>query len=240
MTLKAVLFGFNGVIVNDALIHRQLIDQILLEENLRPQPEEYRKFCLGRGDRAYLNALLADRGRVVSENYLTKLVNRKAQAYQQQLEQLEKLPLYPGLEDLIFKLRVAHLKMAVVSGALRSEVELVLNRANLAQYFTVIVANDDMIVNQLEPSGYLLAVERLNQLEPSLNLQVSECLAIEDTPDGIQSAKLAGVPVVGVAHTYPLHMLQRQANWAVDYLTDLEVERVQQLFSRSAPQPSLG
>lgn len=240
MTLKAVLFDFNGVIINDEPIHRQLVDQILVEENLRPKPDEYRQACLGRSDRACLNALLTNRGRVVSESYLTTLVNRKAQAYQQYLETLEKLPIYPGLEDLIFKLRVAQLKMAVVSGALRSEVELVLNRANVAQHFTVIVAGDDITVSKPEPDGYLLAVERLNQLEPGLNLQPSECLAIEDTPAGIQAAKRAGVPVVGVAHTYPLHMLQRQANWAVDYLSDLEVERVQQLYSRSTAQPTAG
>lgn len=232
MTLKAVLFNFNGVIINDEPIRRQLMEGILIAENLRPQPEEYRHY-LGMSDRSCLNALLARRGRVISESYLTKLVNQKAQAYQEHLEQLEKLPLYPGLEDLIFKLQAAQLKMAVVSGTLRSEVELVLHRANLAQYFTAIIASDDLVVNQPEPDGYKLAVERLNQLQPELDLQVSECLAIEDKPIRIQSAKQAGLSVVGVAHTLPLHMLQRQANWVIDCLSDLEVERVQQLFSRS-------
>jgi len=34
--------------------------------------------------------------------------------------------------------------------------------------------------------------------------------------------------VVGVANTFPFHMLQRQANWTVDYLQELELERVKQ------------
>jgi len=71
-------------------------------------------------------------------------------------------------------------------------------------------------------------VERLNQQYPNLDLQPWECLAIEDTPAGIQAAKRAGMPVVGVANTYPL--LQRQANWTVDYLCDLEIDRVQFFF----------
>lgn len=240
MTLKAVLFDFNGVIINDEPIHQQLTDRILIEENLRPRPDEYRQVCLGRSDRACLNALLTSRGRVVSDSYLTGLVNRKAQAYQQELETLKKLPIYPGLDDLIFKFRAAQLKMAVVTGAVRSEVELVLNRANIAEQFTVIVAGDEIKVSKPEPDGYLLAVERLNQLYPNLNLKPSECLAIEDTPTGIQAAKRAGVPVVGVAHTYPMHMLQRQANWVVDYLSDLEVERVQQLYSGIVSQATAG
>ncbi len=244
MTLKAVLFDFNGVIINDEPIHQQLIEQILIEENLRPIPGEFRQVCLGRSDRVCLTQLLNSRGRVVSESYLQQLMTRKAQAYQQQLEKIEKLPLYPGLEDIIFQLRSRSvfegdsqkLKLAVVSGAMRSEIELVLNRANLAQYFPVTVAGDDITTSKPEPDGYLLAVERLNQQYPDLQLQPGECLAIEDTPAGIQAAKQAGIPVVGVANTYPFQMMQRQANWAVDYLCELELERVQQVFSQNKAQ----
>jgi beta-phosphoglucomutase-like phosphatase (HAD superfamily) len=52
MTLKAVLFDFNGVIVKDEPIHQQLIEEIMLAENLRPSLQEYREICLGRSDRA--------------------------------------------------------------------------------------------------------------------------------------------------------------------------------------------
>ena len=238
MTLKAVLFDFNGVIINDEPLHQQLIDQILIEENLRPKPGEYRQVCLGRSDRACLTDLLTRRGRVVSETHLLQLIKRKAQAYQQELEKLE-LRLYPGLEDLIFQMRSRELKLAVVSGAIRSEVELVLNRATLAEYFPVIVAGDDITTSKPEPDGYLLAVERLNQQYCDLNLQPSECLAIEDTLAGIQAAKRAGIQVVGVANTYPFHMLQRQANWTVDYLCDLDLERVQHVYAQIVTRQSV-
>ncbi|HEY9297365.1 MAG TPA: HAD family phosphatase, partial [Phormidium sp.] len=51
MTLKAVLFDFNGIIINDEPIHEQLIEQILIAENLRPKRGEFRQICLGRSDR---------------------------------------------------------------------------------------------------------------------------------------------------------------------------------------------
>jgi len=238
MTLKAVLFDFNGVIIKDEAIHQQLIEEILLQENLRPSSTEYREVCLGRSDRVCLAELLQRRGRFVTDSYLTQLVARKAEAYARQLEQLPKLPIYPGLEDLIFKIRVAGLPMAIVSGALRCEIELVLNRANLAQYFSLIVAGDDIKVSKPEPDGYLLAVERLNQKYPNLKAKALECLAIEDTPAGIEAAKRAGMKVVGVANTYPFHMLQRQASWTVDYLNDLELDRVQAVYGQGAVQPS--
>ncbi|HEY9666779.1 MAG TPA: HAD family phosphatase [Coleofasciculaceae cyanobacterium] len=233
MTLKAVLFDFNGVIINDEAIHEQLIEELLIEENLRPLPEEYREVCLGRSDRICLTELLKRRGRFVSEDYLTKLIARKAQAYQRKLESLEKLPIYPGLEDIIFKIRAAKLPMGIVSGALRCEIELVIDRMGIAQYVSAIVAGDDIKVSKPDPDGYLLAVERLNQHYPDLKARASDCLAIEDTPAGIEAAKRAGMQVVGVANTYPFHMLQRQANWAVDYLNDLELDRVQEIYSRS-------
>lgn len=232
MSLKAVLFDFNGVIINDEAIHQKLIDQILIEENLRPNPKEDNQVCLGRNDRACLSELLGRRGRVVTDTHLTSLIVRKSQRYQREIAALERLPIYPGLQDLMFNIRSAQLKMAVVSGALHSEVVMVLRIAQLVSYFSVIVGGDDVTTSKPEPEGYLLAVEQLNQHHPDLNLSPAECLAIEDTPAGIQAAKRAGMTVVGVANTYPFHMMQRQSNWAVDYLSDLELERVQQIYSR--------
>lgn len=233
MTLKAVLFDFNGVIINDEALHDKLLSDILIAENLRPKPGEFWESCLGRSDRACLIDLFERRGRVLTEAQLNDLIARKAQAYRRQLETIEKLPLYPGLDDLIFRLKAAQIKIGIVSGALRSEIDLVLERSNLASAFPVIVAGDDITTSKPEPDGYLLAVERLNHAYPDLLLQPEECLAIEDTFAGIQAAKRAGMSVVGIANTYPFHMMQRHSNWAVDYLTELELERVQEHFQSS-------
>ncbi|MBD2726682.1 HAD family phosphatase [Nostoc sp. FACHB-892] len=238
MSLKAVLFDFNGVIINDEPIHLQLIDEILIQENLQPQKVSERQASLGRTDRACFQQLLANRGRVGDENYLTQLLYRKAEAYVVELGKIEKLPLYPGVEDLIYQVRSRNLKLGLVSGAIRKEIELVLDRAKLAQHFKVIVAGDDITTSKPEPDGYLLAVKRLNKEYPELNLQPHECLAIEDTPAGIAAAKRSQMQVVGVANTYPFHMLQRCCNWTVDYLSELELERVQKIYSQKEPQPS--
>lgn len=234
MSLKAVLFDFNGVIINDEPLHERLIELLLIEENLRLKPGEYQAVCLGRSDRACLSDLLTRRGRVVTEDYLNKLIERKSQAYRRELEAIEKLPIYPGLTDLIFQIRAAQLPMGIVSGAVRSEIDLVLNRAELLQPFSVIVSGDELQTSKPDPEGYLLAVQRLNQHHPTLNLKPENCLAIEDTFAGIEAAKQAGMQVVGVANTYPYHMMQRQANWAVDYLSELEFDRVRDVFAKPA------
>ncbi|MGL5074309.1 MAG: HAD family hydrolase, partial [Waterburya sp.] len=92
--------------------------------------------------------------------------------------------------------------------------------------FDVIVAGDDLETSKPEPDPYLLAVK-------NLNLQPSECLAIEDNPVGIEAAKRAKIQVVGISYIYPLHMLQRQANWTVDDFLDIELDRVDKVLSQT-------
>jgi beta-phosphoglucomutase len=231
VVLKAVLFDFNGVIINDESIHRELLDELLLAENLPPQGQQFLQVSVGRSDRACLSELLKLRGRFVTDEYLDKLVAKKAIAYRRRLEQLASLPVYPEVVQFIDKLHVSGYKLAVVTGAIRSEVELVLKQGEIDRFFETVVAGDEITQSKPDPEGYLLAVDRLNQLNPDLNLLPSECLAIEDTFAGIQSAKSSGIQVVAIAHTYPFHMLQRQANWTIDSFADLELDRVSEYFN---------
>ncbi|TAG97491.1 MAG: HAD family phosphatase [Oscillatoriales cyanobacterium] len=238
MILKAVLFDFNGVIINDDPIHEQIVDQLMLDENLQLKRGEFREVCLGKSDRTCLVELLKRRGRFLTEAYLDRLLLRKSQAYQAKIDSLETLPIYPGLADFIARIRAAGLKMAVVSGAMRSDIELVLNLAGLAENFELIVTGDDTMTSNPAPDGYLLAVELMNRQYPGWNLQPGECLAVEDSFAGIEAAKQAGIQVLGVSHTYPFHMIQRQANWTVDYFADLELDRVAEICAIAQIEPT--
>ncbi len=226
MVLKAVLLDFNGVIINDESIHQCLIEDLLLEENLRPNADEYQQICLGRSDRACFTDLLNRRGRVVTEAYLTRLVERKTAQYQKLISSFDKLPLYPGLEDVVYQLRVAQLKLAVVSGACRDEIAAVLAQANLQEQVSVLISGDDVSASGSKPDseGYLRAIEQLNQKFPEMHVTAAECLAIEDSFPGIEAARRAQVPVLGVAHTYPYHMIHRRANWAIDHLYEFNLD----------------
>ncbi len=77
MVLKAVLFDFNGVIIKDEAIHRELNDELLIAENLPPQGKEFWKVSVGRSDRAALTELLKSRGRFVTDEYLDKLIAKE-------------------------------------------------------------------------------------------------------------------------------------------------------------------
>lgn len=232
MVLKAALFSFNGIVINDEDIRQTLSEPILLAENLRPNRDDYTAVCLGRSDRACLKALLAQRGRAVSDAILTKLLHQESAVYQAWLESLDKLPIYPGLEDLIFRCRTNQIQMAVVTGVERSQVIDALDRADLSQHFGVVIAGDQLSAEASKPApdSYFQAIDQLNQAHPELKLTAAECIAIEDTFVGIEAAKNAGIPVVGVAHTYPNHMLQRRATWVVDYLREINFDWIGEKF----------
>ena len=224
MVLKVVLFSFTGIIIDDEEIRQALSDQRLLDENLRPDEDDYTRLCLGRSERACLKGLLAQRGRTVTDEAVDRLLAKGMIAYESWLNDLAELPLYPGIDDLIERCQSADIKLALVTGRQRGQVELVLERAGLSECFSVIVASDDVSAEGSKPAadGYVRAIERLNAEYPELAVAVDECIAIENSFAGIEAAKAAGVQVVGVAHTYPHHMLLRRADWVVDYLREVK------------------
>jgi beta-phosphoglucomutase len=238
MPLKVVLFDFNGVILDDESIHEQLIQDVLLSENVRITPGEFQKFCLGRSDRACFWDLFSARGRVLTQDYITKLVTQKTTAYQKHLQTLETLPLFEGVKPLIQAFQDHQIKLGIVSGALRAEIEWVLDQAQLRDAFELIVAAEDITTSKPSPEGYNKAIAQFNQCYPDLNLHPQDCLALEDSFPGLESAHAAHVPVVGVAHMYPFHMMQRRSNWAVDYLHQLEVPRLIQFFAEGQESSS--
>jgi beta-phosphoglucomutase len=224
MPLQAVLFDFNGTIIDDEAIHHQLIDELLISENLRPTGKSHRRLCLGKSDRTAILDIFREQDRSVDEKQMQKLLDRKSAAYQQRLGELTEIPIYADLVDFLDNLEGAGLQLGVVTGSTRAGVELVLTKTGLAQKFQAIVTAEDVTQGKPAPDGYLLAAAQL--AVPPQN-----CLAIEDTFPGLLAAKAAGMPVIGIAHTYPFHMIQRRANWAVDCFADLEIQRIQETYN---------
>ncbi|MGR3276462.1 HAD family phosphatase [Acaryochloris sp. 'Moss Beach'] len=232
MPLKAVLFDFNGVVLDDERIHQQIIWEMMEQEDLPLTQEELQLHCLGRTDRACFQDLFASMEQPLNQFQLRRLLSFKAKAYRQYVESLENLPIFEGVIELIGEFLDAGLTLAIVSGALRAEVQMVLKHMSLEDAFPITVTSEDVKKSKPDPAGYQLAIKRLNRKFPTLDLDPCDCLAIEDSFAGIQAAKQAQIPVVGVAHTLPFHMLQRQANWCVDYLHQIELDRIQTIFAR--------
>jgi HAD superfamily hydrolase (TIGR01509 family) len=227
--LRAVLFDFNGVIIDDEHLHHRAFSSVLAEQDVVLQEKEYFERYLGLDDRKCFTTVLEDRGCARrSAAGIEHLVQRKARIYLDLLG--DGIPLFAGVQELARELS-AHLPLAVVSGALRNEIELVLERTGLAGCFSVIISANDVQASKPDPQGYLTAYEQLKGGRP--DLIPGQCLVIEDAPAGILAAHSAGMVCLAVANSRPAEQLSK-ADAVVLSLEGLSYSALEEIVESAA------
>lgn len=229
--LRAILFDFNGVLVDDEPIHLEMFQRVLAEEGVALAAEDYYARYLGLDDRGCFAAVLEAAGENAAAPRLMRLIARKASYYQERVRE-RGYPLFPGAIELVESLAAAGRMLGVVSGALREEVEGALRQASVERRFKVLVTAEDVAEGKPDPEGYRRALEELNALPPLPErlIHPHEVLAIEDSPAGLAAASAAGLLTLGVAHTYPARELQA-ADAVAGRLAGLGLEELERLFA---------
>jgi beta-phosphoglucomutase len=198
--LAAVLFDFDGVIVDTEPLHCEAFRQVIEPLGLELPWATYQREYIGFDDRDTFRAIFRDTGRALSEETLPELIGAKAEAFSALAETRGVEP-YPGVAHLIHAL-VGRVPLALCSGALRGDMEPILDRIGLADCFTVLVTAEDVAVSKPDPESYLEALKRLACRFPDRDFPPAACVAIEDTPAGITAARGAGVRVLSVLTTH--------------------------------------
>ncbi|MDB5350914.1 MAG: haloacid dehalogenase superfamily protein subfamily variant 3 with third motif having or [Planctomycetota bacterium] len=196
--IRAVIFDFNGVLVDDESVHFDLFREVLAEEGVELTEAQYHEHYLGFDDRRCFEEVLTDRGRSPTPTHLEDLIARKAARYIPRAEQ--GLRYFPGADEAIRSL-ADRWPLAINSGALRPEIEYSLSRMGVRDRVMAIVSAEDATNGKPDPEGYLLALDALRSLVGD-DLEAGHCLVFEDSLAGIQSAKGAGMWAVGVSNTY--------------------------------------
>ena len=191
MTL-AVLFDFNGVLVDDEDVHFEAFRRVLAAFDLTIEHHVYRRF-LGFDDRNTIIALLSHYGRraALGDERLSRVVVEKQNVYAQLAGQQPRLGF--GARALVRALREAGARLAIVSGARRAEIDAVLDAAALRSTFDVVIAAEDVTRGKPDPEGYGLARARLEAAAGG----PLDAVAIEDAPAGLRAARGAGLRCVG-------------------------------------------
>jgi HAD superfamily hydrolase (TIGR01509 family) len=128
----------------------------------------------------------------------------------------------PGVEQFVRSLWRKR-GLAICSGALREEIEAMLEGISLRDCFPVIVAAEDVTVGKPDPQGYLMAIKQLGE-KIHRHLKPADCLIVEDAPTVIRAVKAVGFPTLAVATSYSLERLS-DADWAVKTLEPAEVSQ---------------
>jgi len=196
--LRAIVFDFDGVIANSEPLHFQAYRDVLAEEGVTLTEADYYAWYLGFDDVGVFEALSVAAGAEWGRADIADLVARKAV----RLEALERNVsiLFPGAAAAVRRAAAA-VPIAIASGARGVEIRRVLDREDLSACFTAIVAAEDTPVSKPAPAPYLRALALLG---PTFGgrLAANECVALEDSHWGLESARAAGLRTVGVAHTY--------------------------------------
>lgn len=224
--LTAVIFDFDGVIVDTEPIHYRAFQRVLEPLGLGYTWDEYVDRYMGFDDRDAFHAAFRAAGKRIDDHELERLIRLKAAAFQDII--VTGVNPYPGVIELVKSIS-GRFPLALCSGALTSDILPILKQLGLSDAFDVIVTAQDVAASKPDPASYLLAIERLLQAFPGTDIRSQLSLAIEDTPAGVSSASAAGLKVLAVTNSYPAERLTGAIR-VVETLARITLEELSQLI----------
>ncbi len=223
--LKAVIFDFDGVISDSEILHFRAFNQMLAQYGIEITIKDYYKTYLGFNDVDCYKLLIHQGLLKIDEQQIDGLVEQKKLIF----EKLAKTEgrMIEGVRDFLTMLEQNDIPMAICSGALLTEVELILEEVRLRHLFEVIVAADHVKKGKPDPEGFLLSLQRLNENREN-PITANQCIVIEDSHWGLEAAKAAGMHTIAVTNSYDAEQLS-MAEKVVAKLNELSIGDLQQL-----------
>ncbi len=212
--IQAVLFDFDGVIVNSEPLHFKAFAKTLDEHGILLTELEYYAELLGFDDKGAFKYIFEKYKKPLDPKTFLEVMTRKSKLMMQMIESRQFAAL-PGVEEFVRGLW-RNYPLAICSGALREEIEAMLIGINLRDCFSIITAAEDVSVGKPDPMGYLLTTRLLAE-KSKKKLEPANCLIVEDAPSVTKSVREVGFPVLAVTTSYPAEKLG-DANWIVPSL----------------------
>jgi beta-phosphoglucomutase len=217
MTVQAIVFDFDGVLADSEMLHLRVYRELLEPSGVSISTEDYFARYLGSDDEGVFQQVAIDYKLLLGDEEIELLIAEKARRFEALVAAGGVM--YPTTAACVRRL-AAVWPLGIASGALRGEIELMLNGARLADAFKFIVAAGDTDHGKPAPDPYLRAAE-LHGVPPGA------CVAIEDSHAGLESARSAGMRTIGIANTYPRDTLTADA--VIGSLDELTAEFIRGL-----------
>lgn len=223
-SLAAIIFDFDGVIADTEPLHFAGFRQTLAEVGISLTETDYYANYLGYDDRGcFITALTAHR-QPADPATLTQLMQRKAHAYMESVK--DHLVIFPGVCEFVREAAVVY-PLAIASGALRHEIEVILEQAGLRKEFLHITSAEDVTRGKPDPQPFLQALAALNRQCGDQAITAGSCLVIEDSIPGIRSAKTAGMKVLAVTNTHTIRDLH-EAHMVTQSLSQIRLSELRE------------
>jgi HAD superfamily hydrolase (TIGR01509 family) len=214
--IRAPIFDFNGVLADDDPIHMEAFRRVAEEEGLSFTDEEYLEKYLPLNDWDCFETLFKQYSRPLPPAKLHELIQRKSVYYFREIA--EKNVLFADAANAV-RSAAGRCRLAIASGARRDEILHILKQGGIDNLFSAIVSAEDVRFGKPHPEPFSRAHEKLKEMDESLS--ITECVAVEDSIGGIQSAHEAGMRCLAVAHSYgPARLRLGKPEWIIDSLAD--------------------
>ncbi len=212
---EAVIFDMDGVLVNSEPVYQKVEQSNFRKLGLNILEDEHKTFQGTATDRMW--QILKEKYKVKQTiKELVEMTNSMVTPY---FSSLEKIDPMPGVENFIKKLKAENIPLALASSSYPEVIEIILQKTNLKPYFDVVIDGRMAGASKPEPDIFLLAAKRLG-------IQPEKCIVVEDSSNGIEAAKLAGMYCIAYAGPGSELQDQSQADLVVS-----DFEALTRLFS---------
>lgn len=226
--LRAIVFDFDGIIVDAEPVHLKAFQEVLGWNGIFLSEEEYYERYLALDDRTLFSNILSDRNINFDDSKVEDLMQKKSECYEKLIR--EGIKIFPGVIEFVNSVYKKYL-LGIGSGALKHEIEFILDYVGIKDRFRVIVSAEDVQKCKPDPEVFVKALRKINKKLPqeSKPIHPSECLVIEDSSAGIRAAKVAGMRTLAITNSYAGCNLS-EANLIADSLLEVEIEDLEELF----------
>lgn len=180
--LKAILFDLDGTLIDSEQFHLGCWNEILAEAGIRLGIDEWIENYSGIPMPTNAKRLIEKYSLSFSHE---ELVKKRENTTLARLKTTE-ITLMPFAEEMLEFFKEKRLALALVTGSARPDVEALFERNGLAKYFDVIITRSEVTHSKPHPESYELCCRQLGVLP-------DECIAFEDTANGVKSAKAANL-----------------------------------------------
>ena len=195
--IKAVIFDFDGVIADSEPLHLRAFQKTVETLGLKLSPTDYYLRYLACDDKTFFRKFLEDNGQPYVEREIARLVREKGICFEEMMG--EGIRIFPGVVEFLENIR-GKFHVAIGSGALTEEINFILRRKGLSEFFGFVIGADDTENPKPSPEVYLKCLDRLRK-DYDRTIKAAQCLVFEDSPHGVLAAKRAGMRCVGITNS---------------------------------------
>ena len=217
---EAVIFDMDGVLIDSEPIHVG-IEKLLFNKLGIDVSETVHRSYMGASNEFMYSDL---RSRFNLSESVTELIDSDELFRSDYFQRLDTIPANDGLISLLGQIKTAGLKLAVATSSSPEIADLLLNKCGIASFFDAIVTTSEAGKSKPSPDVYLLAAKKIG-------VSPEDCIVFEDSPNGLLSAKSAGMFCVVIQSDSELIQKLSKADYLIQSFTEITLTRLTDLFA---------